>query len=187
MKSQLKYIIGVVCILLLVQNVYAGFITVSRDLPKTTEPGSDVIVNLKLEVASGGETSGVVIEEKIPDGWTASSISNEGFFDSKTGKIKWLLYGKSVKSQTVSYTGAAPSNTGEYTFSGTYTTLEESIGEIAGDEKISVEAKEVVVEEEAKEVVGEEEAKGIDMKLIIGVIAAIVVIILIVVLIKRKK
>ena len=167
--KNLKYITGILFILLLMQSVYAE-ITVTRDLPETATPGSEVTVNLKLDVV-GGETSGIIVTEKIPDGLSVSSISNEGSFDEITREIKWLIYAEKIDSQTLSYTTTA-ANPGKYSFSGTYETLEEGVGEITGDESINVEAKGIA---------------GIDMKLILGIIAAIIILILVFVLMKRKK
>lgn len=164
----LKYITGILFILLLMQSVYAE-ITVSRDLPETATPSSEVTINLKLDVA-GGETSGIIITEKIPEGVSVSSISNEGSFDETTREIKWLIYTESVESQTLTY-AVAPSEAGDYTFSGTYTTLEEGVDAIFGDEKISVKPEGIF---------------GIDIKYIIAIVAAIIILTLIFVLMKRK-
>jgi len=172
----LKYILGILCIGMFIGSVCAESITVSRDMPETATLGSEVTVNLKLNVV-GGETSGVILTEKIPGGLSVSSISNEGSFDSETGEIKWLLYGENIEPQTLSYTCTAPSEAGEYTFSGTYTTLEEGVGEITGDERITVGVAE-------KPIVNGPGYMGV---IIIGIAAVIAIIVLIFILAKRKK
>ena len=162
---------------MLMQNVCADM-TVTRDLPETATLGSEITVNLKLDIV-GGETPGIIITEKVPEGWSVSSVSNEGSFDREKKEIRWLLYGENVESQTLSYVCAAPSKADNYTFSGTYTTLEEGVGGITGDEKISINVEETAGTGE--------DVKGYDMRLILGIIAAIVVIVIIFILIKRKK
>lgn len=164
------------------QSVCAD-ITVTRDLPETATPGSEVTVNLKLDIISG-ETSGIIVMENVPDGWSVSSISNEGSFDSDTEEIKWLIYAEKIESQTLSYIAVAPSKAGEYKFNGTCTSLEEGVGDITGNEKISVE---VGANESVREVKGDGEGEGYDMKFIIGIIALIVVIILMFIFMKKKK
>lgn len=168
--KNLKYIIGILCMAMLMQNVCAE-ITVSRDLPETAVLGSEVTINLKLDIV-GGETSGIIITEKVPEGVSVSSISNEGSFNPETGEIKWLIYGEKIDSQTLSYTAAA-SELGTYTFSGTFTTLEEGVGEIDGDENISIEAGGIA---------------GFDINLL-HIAAGVIILILIIIifLVKRKK
>jgi len=180
MKSSiLKYIIGILCILMLVQGVYGESITVSRDIPKTADISSEVTVSLKMDVASK-DVSGVVVRETIPEGWSASSVSNEGSFDPDAREIKWIIYG-SMETKTLSYNALAPPNEGEYAFNGTYTTLEEGVGETAGNYKITIKAKETApVPEEKKEDNGYN-------KILMWAAAVIVVVVIVFVLIKLKN
>ena len=173
MKPDAKYIMGMLCMGVLMGSVCAESIMVSRDLPETANPSSEVAINLKMDVTGGG-ISGVIITEKIPEGWSASSVSDEGSFDSETMEIRWLLQGENVETQTLSYVAAAPSEAGEYTFSGTYTSLEEGVSEITGDERISIETKKPVEE-------------GYDMRLIIGIIAIVIIVAMIFIWAKRKR
>jgi len=187
MKSYvLKYIIGILCIIMLTGSVYvySDSVTVSRDMPKTANISSEVTVSLNLN-ATGKETSGIIIKEAIPGGWSVSSVSNEGSFYAETNEIKWIFYGENVKSQTLSYIGFAPSKPDNYTFSGTYTTLEGGVGEITGDEKISIG---IIETKKSLGEVKEEEREGYDTKIIIGLVAVVFIIALIIfILIKRKK
>jgi len=143
-----------------------------RELPVKANLSSEVTVNLNLEVQTGA-ISGVVIKERIPGSWNVSRISGEGIFDEKTGEIKWVLYGKNLKTQTLTYTVISNSTAGNYTFNGTCTTLEESIKTISGNGKIIVEKPPV--------------EGWHSMRFILEVFALIVIVLIILILIIRKR
>lgn len=172
---KLNHAAGILFILIFLNGACAESVTVSRDLPDSASSGSKVSVSLKIDVV-GSDISGLIVTEILPEGWDISSVSNDGSFDKEKGEIRWLMYGENVESQSLSY-AAVPSGSGEYVFSGTYTTLEEGISETEGDDKITV--KETAL--------GGEGTGGYNNLFIIGIIALVAVIILGFILTRKKK
>ena len=57
------------------------------EMPLTFVLGRSVAVQIAVRPPSG--TSVYALEEKLPEGWTANDVSDDGFFDSATRKVKW--------------------------------------------------------------------------------------------------
>jgi len=117
----MKKIWIVIVLFSLASEVTAEPVTVTRDLPAQATQGSTVDVNLEV-VKGENPPSGVIISEYIPIGWTlVSSTLAYSTFNSSTGEIKWVLFGSTFTSQTITYTLQVPSNATEIaTFSGNY-------------------------------------------------------------------
>ena len=93
---------------LVVAQVDTG-LDVTRTLPAEVSAGDKVTVELSFDY-EGEKPSGLVVEEKIPDGWTV--VDSAGGVASE-GKISWLLYGGDFsKSKGISYVIEAPEEFG---------------------------------------------------------------------------
>lgn len=96
-------------------------VSVTRILPPTAQPNSNLIVSLNLVILNeSSKPSGVIIKEYVPKQWNlTSSNPNRDDFDSETGEIRWLLFGDTFYTRNLTYTISVPSNaTGMVEFSG---------------------------------------------------------------------
>ncbi len=89
----------------------------TRSLPCGYTPGESLTVSISIDPPPGTLAAG--LEDSPPGGWTVSTISNGGVFDSSTGKVKWgPFFAPSIPS-VVTYDVKPPgAATGEHCFSG---------------------------------------------------------------------
>ena len=80
---------------------------VRRDLPPAYFPGTVLDVVLLAEPPRGG--AAWTVEEVPPTGWVVSEISNDGFFDRATGKVKFGPY-TDTEERRLTYRVAAPAS-----------------------------------------------------------------------------
>ncbi len=116
--------------------------TASRDLPVSADAGDSITVSLDITVVAD-EITGLIVSDIIPSGWTVTDSSpTYNSFDSTTGEVKWVLYGGTLKTQTITYTVSIPASetSGDKIFSGTlsYTLDGDQVDNISGDTLISV-------------------------------------------------
>lgn len=159
--------VAVLCVLLVFPLVSASSVT--RTLSKTTiAPGESITVSINVDLTKG-ETF-YVIDEIIPQGFTASNPSNDGSTTDK-GHVKWVTI-QDAKSTTLTYTLTAPQNEGTYHFSGQYGLdgTDEIMG-IGGQNTITV----------------SKSAPPASSSLIIAVVIVLVLLIIAAVVLLRKK
>jgi len=168
-----------VALLLALSSVAFAQISVERNVVNDVKAGEEVSIELVVRLG-GEEPSSLIITEEIPAGWTVSSFGGGQDFD---GKVKWLLYGSSLKDgKKLAYTLEAPSGfSGEEFIAGTWKTLEEG-GVVAGDMMI----KEAVSEEAEEGAASVQPQQDYAMYVIGGVLLVIVVVLALTVF-KRKK
>ncbi len=113
-------ILTILLFLMLCSSAYA--IKVDRNIASAVKPGEtvDITITVKLE---GEIPSSLIVTEDIPSGWTVESSDPEA--SPFSGKIKWLLYGTSLKeTTTLKYALKAPASFSEsQAISGTWKTL----------------------------------------------------------------
>lgn len=89
-----------------------------RDLPTTTNDGSQFTVTLELDVDEEDLPSGVIVNDWFPNGWTYISSNPTGTYN-KPNKVKWLFISGDVVDRTITYTLEVPSGeSGTYSFYG---------------------------------------------------------------------
>ena len=116
--------------------------TASRDLPTSADAGDSGSVSLALTVVAD-EITGLIVSDIVPSGWTVTSSSpTYNSFNSETGEVKWVLYGGTLITQTITYSATIPSSetSGDKTFSGTisYVLSGDQTDTTSGDTSISV-------------------------------------------------
>lgn len=117
-----------------VEKKAAGTIAI-RILPEFYTPGKTITV--KIEVSPVKKTSGVIVEENIPENWEIIK-STPAYMKKNSNAYKWLIYGKEVAPFEIVYTVKIPEKEkGEKKFHGVVKTFKEGIIPIGGDEKIS--------------------------------------------------
>ncbi len=133
------FILPFLLLLLLIVPIAAAQVTVERDLPEKIYAGEDFTVTLTLKVGEN-KPNGVIVVEKVPEGFTYVSSDPEGVFMENTNELKWVFYGDDVKDRTITYTLKAPSELKTVTFYGEVKTI---LGteEIKGNNKASVVSK----------------------------------------------
>jgi len=134
-------LIGLLLVGFLMPSVSAAP-TGSRDLPSTADAGDSISVSLALTVVAD-EITGLIVSDIVPSGWTVTSSSpTYNTFSSTTGEVKWVLYGGTLITQTITYDVTIPSTetSGDKTFSGTlsYVLSGDQTDTISGDTSISV-------------------------------------------------
>jgi hypothetical protein len=90
----------------------AGDMLVAASAPESERVGSGatqpgVSANFELRITPPSGTSAYAIEEKIPAGWGASNVSNDGSFDAEAGVIRWGVFFDAT-ARTFSYTLTPP-------------------------------------------------------------------------------
>ncbi len=127
---------------------------VTRDLQSTRAadefsgdylPGDQVTVlntlsDIRLAGANCVAAASIKINDVLPTGWTAGTISDGGTYDAGTNTVTWVLTGASfVNGKSVSYKATAPDNTDlSSVWSGNYAeniALSESSG-ISGEDTL---------------------------------------------------
>lgn len=89
---------------------------VRRALPAGYSPGVPFAVTLRAEPPAGAHA--YAVEDRPPQGWTVSNISDNGVFDAATGKVKFGPFTDS-QARTLSYRVTPPANaTGRHQFIG---------------------------------------------------------------------
>jgi len=83
----------------------------------TTLADPDEVVTVTLSIVINGAQSYYAIEEFIPSEWTV--VSDGGGSTSDPNLLRWVVY-EGVVSTDYVYTVSAPSQTGDYFFSGNY-------------------------------------------------------------------
>lgn len=83
--------------------------TVVRELPASALPG--VPFNLDVQVTPQVATTAYAVEETLPPGWTAASISHGGRYDAASKKIRWGPYFDDL-SRRLACLVAAPADAG---------------------------------------------------------------------------
>ena len=105
-----------------------------RVLPGQYKPGERVSVTLKVFPAP--ETSGVIVEEVLPEGWEMKKSSPQ-WMQRHNNVYKWLAWGGSIEPFEILYE-VMPSEEarGEAEFRGSVKTHREKSSEIEGDRSI---------------------------------------------------
>jgi hypothetical protein len=107
---------------------------VHRDLPPAYFPGTVLDVALLAEPPRGG--AAWTVAEVPPTGWVVSEISDEGFFDGATGKVKFGPY-TDTQERRLTYRVAAPASaSGAQNFTGK-SSLDGRTLPVAGDAVLS--------------------------------------------------
>lgn len=83
---------------------------------------------ISLKITVTGQTSGLIVTEIVPTGYSISS-SSPTYARKKNNTYKWLLYGKSISDQSISY---EVRGTGSGNISGSFNSNSGS-GNITGD------------------------------------------------------
>jgi len=97
-------------------TVPAAPTTISKFSAATYAPNTALTVTLTAVPASG--TSVYAVEDAPPTGWVVSNISDNGAFDSTTGKVKWGPFFDNT-TRNLTYTVTPPAGaTGSQTFAG---------------------------------------------------------------------
>jgi LPXTG-motif cell wall-anchored protein len=94
----------------------------TRSMVSSIRSGATLTVSLILSVDETKNLPSVGVSEVIPEGWTVTSISNNGTYFATGHKIEWVFWsgGITVADRTLTYTVLVPSGTtGTKTFSGT--------------------------------------------------------------------
>jgi len=135
-------LIGFLLVGFLMPNVSAAP-TASRDLPSSAGAGDSITVSLALTVVGADGITGLIVSDIVPSGWTVTSSSpTYNSFTALTGEVKWVLYGGTLITQTITYDVTIPSSetTGDKTFSGTlsYVLSGNQVDDISGDTSMSV-------------------------------------------------
>lgn len=86
--------------------IQPGAGVISRSLSANFQPGRPLPVSLR--VIPLNSTVNYAMEDRLPDGWTASAISSNGQFDPFTGSVKWGPF-FDANSRIVSYQAIPPS------------------------------------------------------------------------------
>jgi len=111
--------------------------TGTRIMPDSCNAGDTIRV--RIDIVPANQTSGIIITEKIPDGWKI--LNSEPAFTKvlPDNSYKWLQWAKSLTSFTIIYQLKVPeSATGTYTITGILTTYREGDIEIIGKKEIVV-------------------------------------------------
>lgn len=141
-------IFGILLALLLIAAAVFGQsisgLKVAREIAEAVAAGQTV--DVKLNIKLGTESpSGIILVEKIPEGWQVVSSNPKG--SVVKGELKWLIYSKEMSNKTVMYTLKAPANFKEPVFlSGGWQTLSEN-GIVEGDFLLDVKKPEEPKEE----------------------------------------
>ncbi len=111
--------------------------TGKRFLPESCKAGETITV--KIEVIPANQVSGVIVAEKIPEGWKITN-SNPQVSRIEQGSVyKWLEWASQVSLFTINYQVKVPDTAkGEYFFEGSVMTYREGEIEIIGDRRIIV-------------------------------------------------
>ncbi len=111
---------------------------VLRKLPAGYTPGEPFEVQLIADPPSG--TLAYAVEDLPPKGWAVTAVSDDGVFDTATGKVKFGPF-MTTADQTLHYTVTPPKSAkGSYEFSGTASAAGTS-SSIAGDHLIAPKAR----------------------------------------------
>jgi len=167
-----KIILTLVIAIMLSSMVFS--VSTTRSVNESVEVGKEITIAINLDL-EGEDPSSVIVLEKIPENWELVN-SNPGatMFE---GEMKWLLFGSSLKNQTIEYTLKAPANFDYVSLNGGWKTLVDT-GSTTGDEMIL----KFVPQPETP--VGEPMDYTI---LIIGAIVLVVIVVIAVVVMKKKK
>jgi hypothetical protein len=89
---------------------------VRRELPAGYSPGVSFLVSLRADPPAG--TFAYAVEDKPPTGWHVTDVSDDGAFDSVTGKVKFGPF-TDTAARTLTYRVTPPATAaGRYEFSG---------------------------------------------------------------------
>lgn len=106
-----------------------------RFLPEYYTAGKTIKV--KIVVSPAKKTSGIIVEEKIPERWEIIK-STPQYMKKEKNTYKWLFYGKEVLPFEITYKVKIPEDeNGEKEFKGVIKTFREKNIPIGGDKKIS--------------------------------------------------
>ncbi len=111
--------------------------TGTRVIPGSCKAGDTVII--KINVSPANQISGVIVTEKIPDGWELIK-SDPQFSRVESGNVyKWLQWAQQVAPFVIVYQVRIPETAkGKFTFEGKLTTFREGDISITGDSEITV-------------------------------------------------
>lgn len=98
-------IVVMAAVLLLVRPWSGEDIAAVRKLPRGTAPG--MLLPVQISVNRGEGAGGVIIRERLPEGWVLTGAIPPAAGQSTTGEIKWLLPG-GAPSTVISYTVRTP-------------------------------------------------------------------------------
>ncbi|MCA9253731.1 MAG: BACON domain-containing protein [Phycisphaerales bacterium] len=79
------------------------------------EPNQPITRTISVSPPTGTSVFGV--QEDLPDGWTASAISDDGEYDANNGSVKWFFLDDAARTLTYSATADAGAD-GEQCFEG---------------------------------------------------------------------
>jgi hypothetical protein len=108
---------------------------VHRELPGAYTPGVTFAVELRADPPEG--TFAYAVEDRPPANWIVTDISDDGFFDKATGKVKFGPF-IDADPRTLTYHIRPPANTqGAYEFSGS-SAVNGAVYPITGDTRIEL-------------------------------------------------
>lgn len=111
--------------------------TGTRILPDSCSPGG--IITVRINVIPANQISGVIITEKIPEGWELVKSDPQFSRIEQNSVYKWLQWSQQVAPFTIVYQLRIPETAkGKFVFEGKLTTLREGDVPIAGDIEITV-------------------------------------------------
>ena len=116
----------------------------TRSMVTSIRAGATLTVSLALSVDETKNLASVGVSEVIPEGWTVTSISDNGTYFATGHKIEWLFWsgGIAVADRTLTYTVTVPSGTtGTKTFSGIVDYGGTTNPEIYGSKQLTVSKK----------------------------------------------
>jgi hypothetical protein len=108
--------------------------TATRAVPANYQPGNPVAIS--ITITPGPNAFSSAVEEKPPEGWTVSGISEGGNFDAVNGKVKWVFLDGETRTLTYQVT-PPPGETGTKRFNG-LASFDGSDYPIVGDTEISL-------------------------------------------------
>ncbi|MCM8825206.1 MAG: hypothetical protein NC937_03515 [Candidatus Omnitrophica bacterium] len=111
--------------------------TGTRTLPDFCKPGG--IVKVKIDVVPASQISGVIVAEKLPDGWEIVKSEPPISRIEPENTYKWLQWAQQVLPFSIMYDVRVPENAkGIYKFEGKITTYREGDIPIIGKSEIKV-------------------------------------------------
>lgn len=110
--------------------------TIYRKLPASCKAGIPFTVTLLIAVKPG--TTGIIIEEILPDGWRVTTASSP--WNKQEGTTwKWLRWGKELEESSLTYTVLPPKTSEKIVeWKGNAKTHKERMIPIFGDNKMMV-------------------------------------------------
>ncbi|MCX7705790.1 MAG: hypothetical protein N2115_05980 [bacterium] len=111
--------------------------TGTRVLPNFCNPGD--LITVKINIIPASQISGVIVTEKIPEGWKLVKSEPQFSRIEPNNLYKWLQWAQQVAPFTIVYQVQVPDTAkGKFTFDGKLTTFREGDIPITGNNEIIV-------------------------------------------------